>query len=328
LPVSDPRPIGSLDRSGPWQGIDVVVAGFGRAGFAAADNLNHLGASVMALDTITEEEDPGRDEKAELLDVLGASVVLGPEATLGLPDHADLLIASPEFPDDARLLVEARARNVPIWGEVELAWRLRDPDAAAPWLVVAGGNGVAEVALLTERILLAGGLRPAVAGVVGLPLVEAVMDPTAYDALIVALDDTQLRDLASMSPLASVVLDGGEPLRGIVYENTQVACIYFAADTTTPSTEQLVREADVLEGARAIGITLGTPGVGMLGVVEDLLVERAFIPQRSTSAAELCALSDLPSHTPIEVTRALAAAALALALGVPPGAVRDGLRGA
>ena len=45
-------------------------------------------------------------------------------------------------------------------------------------------------------------------------------------------------------------------------------------------------------------------------------------------AAELCALGDLASHTPIDVNRALAAAALALALGVPPGAVRDGLRGA
>jgi UDP-N-acetylmuramoylalanine--D-glutamate ligase len=326
--VPDARPIDSLDRSGPWEGIHVVVAGFGRAGFAAADNLNHLGANVMALDTITEEEDPGRDEKAELLDVLGASVVLGPEATLGLPDHADLLIASPEFPDDARLLTQARRRGVPIWGEVELAWRLRDPETSVPWLVVAGSDGVAEVALLTERILLAGGLRPAVAGIVGLPLVEAVMDPTAYDALIVALDDTQLRDLTSMSPLASVVLDGGEAVRGAVYENVQVACIYITADTTTPSGEELVREADVLEGARAIGITLGTPGVGMLGVVEDLLVERAFIPQRSTSAAELCALSDLPSHDPVAVTRALAAAALALAHGVPPAAVRDGLRGA
>jgi UDP-N-acetylmuramoylalanine--D-glutamate ligase len=308
--------------------VHVVVAGFGRAGFAAADNLNHLGASVMALDTITDDDDPGRDEKAELLDVLGASVVLGPEATLGLPDHADLLIASPEFPDDARLLTQARRRGVPIWGEVELAWRLRDRETSIPWLVVAGSEGVAEVALLTERILLAAGLRPAVAGLVGLPLVEAVMDPSPYDALIVALEDTQLRDLTSMSPLATVVLDGGEALRGVAYENVQVACIYIVGDTTSPSTEDLVREADVLEGARAIGITLGMPSVSMLGVVEDLLVERAFIPQRSTSAAELCSLEDLPSQEPGDVTRALAAAALALAHGVPPGAVRDGLRGA
>ena len=47
------------------------------------------------------------------------------------------------------------------------------------------------------------------------------------------------------------------------------------------------RDADVVEGARAIGFTLGMPGVGMLGLVEDILVDRAFIEQRSDSAAEL-----------------------------------------
>jgi UDP-N-acetylmuramoylalanine--D-glutamate ligase len=112
--------------------------------------------------------------------------------------------------------------------------------------------------------------------------------------------------------------------KGIVYDRVQKACIYNVAD---PETERLVREADVIEGARAVGFTLGTPAVGMVGVVEDLLVDRAFIPERQTSAAELCALADLPSPAPHVVANALAAAALARAHGVPQVAVRDGLRG-
>ena len=45
--------------------------------------------------------------------------------------------------------------------------------------------------------------------------------------------------------------------KGRIYERVQRACVYNVAD---PVTEQLVRDADVVEGARAIGFTLGTPG--------------------------------------------------------------------
>src|SRR4029079_18508258 len=63
------------------------------------------------------------------------------------------------------------------------------------------------------------------------------------------------------------------------------------------------------------------------GVVDDLLVDRAFIAERQSSAAELCAVADLPSPAPHVVANALAAAALARAHGVSQAAVRDGLRG-
>ena len=78
--------------------------------------------------------------------------------------------------------------------------------------------------------------------------------------------------------------------KGVVYERTQLACVYNAAD---PETERLVREADVVEGCRAIGFTLGTPAVGMLGVVDDVLCDRAFVEDRRTAAAELATLEDL-----------------------------------
>ena len=58
-------------------------------------------------------------------------------------------------------------------------------------------------------------------------------------------------------------------------------------------TEDLVRDAEVVEGCRAIGFTLGTPAVGMLGVVDDVLCDRAFVDERATSAAELGTLADL-----------------------------------
>ena len=183
------------------------MAGFGVSGFAAADNLNHLGAGVLALD----ESDAGdRAEKAELLEVLGADVRLGPGATATLPDDVDLLVTSPGWRPDAPLLAQARARGIPIWGEVELAWRLRDPDHDTPWLCVTGTNGKTTTVQMLDAILRAAGLRSVAVGNVGLPIVEAVMDPEPYDVFAVELSSFQLHYTDSMSAQAAAVLNVAE----------------------------------------------------------------------------------------------------------------------
>jgi UDP-N-acetylmuramoylalanine--D-glutamate ligase len=324
-----------LGRHDSWDGVRAVVAGFGVSGFAAADNLNHLGATVTALD----EKADGKEQQAELLEVLGATIRLGEGATATLPDDVDVVVTSPGWKPSAPLLAQARARGIPIWGEVELAWRLRDPNSAAPWLAVTGTNGKTTTVQMLESILRAGGLRTVAVGNVGLPIVEAVMDPTPYDVLAVELSSFQLHYTDSMSCEAAAVLNVAEDHldwysgptgmadyaadKGRIFEQVQRAAIYNVAD---PETRRLVEEADVVEGARAIGFTLDMPGIGMLGVVEDILADRAFIEERSTSAAELCTIADLASPAPHYVQNALAAAALARAHGVTPAAVRDGLR--
>ncbi len=331
--VRDPRRLGRHDS---WEGVRAVVAGFGVSGFAAADNLNHLGASVVALD----ESDAGdRPQKAELLEVLGADVRLGAGSTATLPDDVDVLVTSPGWRPTAPLLAQAAARGVPIWGEVELAWRLRDPDHDTPWLCVTGTNGKTTTVQMLDSILRAAGLRSLAVGNVGLPIVEAVMDPEPYDVLAVELSSFQLHYTDSMSAESAAVLNLAEDHldwytgptamadyaadKGRIYQRVQRACVYNVAD---PETERLVREADVVEGARAIGFTLGMPAVGMVGLVEDILADRAFIEQRDTSAAELCTVADLASPAPHFVANALAGVALARSHGVSQAAVRDGLR--
>jgi UDP-N-acetylmuramoylalanine--D-glutamate ligase len=334
--MTDPAALGRHDD---WSGVRAVVAGFGVSGFAAVDNLTHLGASVVALD----EKPDGKQEQAELLGVLGADIRLGEGTTDRLPEGADLLVVSPGWKPTAPLLVQAAERGIPVWGEVELAWRLRDhgpTGSPAPWLAVTGTNGKTTTVQMLHAILQAAGLRSVAAGNVGLPLVEAVMDPTPYDVFAVELSSFQLHYTESMKAEAAVVLnlaedhldwyDGPHGMseyatdKGRIYRGVQKACVYNAAD---PETERLVRDADVEEGARAVGFTLGMPGVGMVGVVDDILVDRAFIAGRQSSAAELCTLDDLVSPAPHVVANALAAAALARAHGVPQAAVRDGLRG-
>jgi UDP-N-acetylmuramoylalanine--D-glutamate ligase len=323
-----------LGRTSDWRDVRVVVAGFGVSGYAAADNLTFLGAQVTALD----DSDAGdRRERAQLLETLGATIRLGPGSTATLPDDVDLVVTSPGWAPTSPLLAQAAERGVPIWGEVELAWRLRDPERPAPWLAVTGTNGKTTTVQMLEAMLRAAGLRTVACGNVGLPIVEAVMDPDPYDVLAVELSSFQLHYTSSMRAESAAVLNVAEDHldwyddmaayaadKGRIYEGVQRACVYNVAD---PVTEQLVRDAEVQEGARAIGFTLGTPGVGMLGVVGDVLADRAFIEERQTAAAELCSFADLSVTAPHFLANALAAAALARAHGVEPAAIREALRG-
>ena len=84
----------------------------------------------------------------------------------------------------------------------------------------------------------------------------------------------------------------------------------------------------MVEGCRAIGFTRGVPRVSEVGIVEEVLVDRAFLAERQTAALELTtlhALDDAGLSAPHVVADVLAAAALARAAGAPPSAVRDAL---
>lgn len=320
-------------------GLTVLVAGGGVSGFAAADALIERGARVLLVDGAEPAAGTALAERLEVLDILGVDVRVGPSHVERLPDTApDLVVTSPGWRPDQSLLVAAADAGVPVWGEVELAWRLRRP-GAAPWLTLTGTNGKTTTVQMLAAMLQAAGLRACSAGNVGTPILEAVLHPEPFDVIAVELSSFQLHWSRSISPLASACLniapdhldwhgsfEAYRAAKGRVYERTQVACVYNVQD---PVTEELVREADVVEGARAVGFTLGVPARSMVGLVDDILADRAFVAEREHSAAELGTLADVAaggSPPPHLVQNALAAAALARAAGVPPVAVRDGLR--
>jgi UDP-N-acetylmuramoylalanine--D-glutamate ligase len=319
-----------LHRRSDWTTCEVTVAGLGIAGFACADALAQVGARVTVLDA--SDGEPQR-ERAEILDVIGVQVLLGRAGAA--PEGTDILVVSPGLRPTAGIIVDAQARGIPVWGELELAWRLRDPDTAAAWLCVTGTNGKTTTTLMLESILRAAGYRTTSAGNIGMSLVDVVMHDS-LDVIAVEVGAPQLPFLYSMSPVASVCLNIADDhidhfgsmeayiaAKARIYEHTQDAAVYNVEDAVT---RRMVEDADVVEGCRAIGFSLGVPGLSMLGVVDDVLVDRAFIPDRADSAQELAQVSDVHPLAPHNVANALAAAALARAFGVPPTAVRDGLR--
>ena len=316
--------------SADWSGLRACVAGIGIAGFAAADALLDLGAQVTVIDGGDGDK---QRERATILEILGADVRLGDDSSA--PDDADVYVVSPGIPPHAPIIRSAIERGIPLWGELELAWRIRPAQGAAPWLCVTGTNGKTTTTLMLDAILRAAGLESTAAGNVGASLVDAVRRPE-LQVIATEVSATQMPFVTSMSPESAACLnlapdhvdffgtmESYAHHKALVYRHTQIAAVYNVDD---PVTEEMVREADVVEGCRAVGFTLGIPGLSMLGVVDDALVDRAFIEERQTSAQELATVADVPNSSPANVANALAAAALARAHGVPAAAVREGLR--
>jgi UDP-N-acetylmuramoylalanine--D-glutamate ligase len=318
------------DRGSDWSGIAATVLGLGRAGFAAADALLRVGAAVTVVDQL---EFADQRERATVLDALGATVLLGrSELPAG---RIDLLVPSPGLPPAHRWVADSAAGT--IWSGETLAWQLRPLAAPAPWLLVTGTNGKTTTVEMLADILRASGLRAMAVGNIGRPVTEAVFAEPAYEALAVELSSFQLHWTSLLSPHAAALLNiardhtdwhGSHSAyvadKAKVFTGARAAVVYNAQDGVT---EQLARDAEVVDGCRGVGFTLGAPSVGMVGVVDDVLVDRAFVDNRQTHAAELVTIGTLGVAGSHNVANALAAAALARSLGVSAQHVRRGLTG-
>lgn len=329
-----------------WKGLRVAVLGLSVTGFSVADTLAELGADVLVL------SETASDEYQRLVPLIGARLELGPldQAPTALTDFdPEVVVASPGFSPSHPLIRWTRETGTALWGDVELAWRVRDKvlrtdDTPADWVLVTGTNGKTTTVQLTATLLVEGGLRAAPCGNIGIPVLDAVRDPAGFDVLVVELSSHQLWYIGQSSssgelvPYSSVCLNLADDhilwhgsaeayrdAKSFVYRNTRVACVYNKADVATRT---MVEDADVIEGARAIGFDLGVPGPSDLGVVDGILADRAFHDDRAHSALELTTLEDLTKaglQAPHIVQNILAASALARSLGTPPEAIRRAL---
>ncbi|MEW9528017.1 UDP-N-acetylmuramoyl-L-alanine--D-glutamate ligase [Microbispora sp. NPDC049125] len=305
--------------------VSVVVAGLGISGTAAARALAEGGEHVVVLESVDGKR---QRAAAAALAGLGVEVRFGEPA---LPEGVSLVVTSPGWRPGHPLLAAAAQAGVEVIGEVELAWRLRG-EKAAPWLALTGTNGKTTAVRMLASILSAAGHSTLAVGNVGVPIVEAAREP--YDVLAVELSSFQLHWSSSPAPLAAAVLNVAPDhidWHGSLEEYAAAKARIFSHAGTVicnaddESSSRLA--APYEEGRRVVGFTLGVPRPGQLGVVEGLLVDRAFVADPVREAEELAELADVRPFAPHNVANALAAAALARAYGVPPPAVRRGLAG-
>ncbi|QFU87964.1 UDP-N-acetylmuramoyl-L-alanine--D-glutamate ligase [Amycolatopsis sp. YIM 10] len=303
-------------------GRRVLVAGAGVTGKSVVTALLGLGAEV----TVTD----GNAERLAELDGLGAALAPGLTEP---PEGTALVVTSPGWRPTAPLLVAAGVAGVEVIGDVELAWRIgQDLPVPPVWLAVTGTNGKTTTVGMLESILRAAGADAVACGNVGYAVLDAVL--AGHRVLAVELSSFQLHWSNSLAPRASVVLNLAEDhidwhgsmaeyaaAKGKIHQNSATV-VHNSLD------EWSVRLAAAYapEHATPVGIGVDTPRPGELGVVEDLLVDRAFVADPVHSAEELGALSDVRPAGAHNVLNALTAAALARAYGVPADAVAKGLR--
>ncbi|MCW2548176.1 MAG: UDP-N-acetylmuramoylalanine/D-glutamate ligase [Mycobacterium sp.] len=238
------------------------------------------------------------------------------------PAGTDLVVTSPGMRPTTPLLVAAAAAGIAVWGEVELAWRLR-PEGQ-DWLAITGTNGKTTTTQMLGAILAAAGLSSATAGNIGAPLVEVALGTggPAPEVLAVELSSFQLHYTQTFAPRAGAILnlaadhlDWHGSMQAYVAAKARV---WGPTGSPTNSPTVAVVNADdpqvVALRADAPSVTFGLSGAGVT-VQDGYLVDHAY---GGGQLARVDALAVPGAHN---VAKALAAAALARAYGIAPGVI-------
>src|SRR5947209_1487462 len=263
--------MGGLDPLAP--GGPVLVAGGGVTGKAVLAALARFGAAATLCD----------DDPATLRRYADTGVpTVNVSTAIGQIDDYALIITSPGFSPTTPLLAAAATAGVPIWGDVELAWRLDAAGHYGPprrWLAVTGTNGKTTTTSMLHAMLTAGGRRSLLCGNIGSPVLDVLSEPA--DLLAVELSSFQLHWAPSLRPEAGAVLNIAED--HLDWHATMAE--YTAAKARVLNGRVAVvglddgRAAALLDTAAApvrVGFRLGEPAAGELGVRDGRLVDRAF----------------------------------------------------
>ena len=179
--------------------LRVLVVGLGKSGLAAVRLAASRGARVIVTDARSKEELGSAVGEVE---ALGAEVMAG-GTPAALADGVDLLILSPGVPMDLPLLVEARDRDVTIWGEVELAWRF----CRGRILGITGSNGKSTVTSMAGTILRTAGIPGGTGGNLGPPLTDLLESDGPEAVHAVELSSFQLESIQAFRPQGAVVVN-------------------------------------------------------------------------------------------------------------------------
>lgn len=298
-------------------GAAVLVVGAGITGRAVLAALTPLGVHATLTDDSPSALTAFAQQGVAVIDPAGAVATIA---------DVDLVVVSPGIPPTAPIPVAAAAAGVPVWGDVELAWRLDRAGHYGPpktWLVVTGTNGKTTTTSMLFAMLSAAGRRAALCGNIGEPVLAVLDQPV--DVLAVELSSFQLHWAPSVRPDAGVVLNVAEDhldwhgsLEAYAQDKARALTGRVAVGGVDDAiAARLLRESDA---PTRVGFRLGEPGAGELGVVDGRLVDNAF-----ASAQVLADTAVIPVAGPVGVLDALGAAALARAADVPAEAIAEAL---
>ena len=293
----------------------VLVLGGGVTGRSVAQVLSNMGAEISVYD-----ENESSEFNFQRATLSGVSSINWAAA-----------VVSPGWRPSHPIIADLRNREVPLLNEIDLAWEIKQQVAPEQkWLAVTGTNGKTSTVELTESILKAAGISAFACGNVGTPVIDAVISEQKYEYLVLELSSFQLHWAESAEFVAGSILNIA--LDHIDWHGSFAEYAKAKLDLLSRSVTAILNgdDANVVEGCthwqgRKVFYTLQTPKPGEIGLVEDLLVDRAFVVD-PMEAAMFCELNEVQPTAPHSVSNALAAAGLARAIGIDPKVIREAIK--
>ena len=290
-----------------------VVLGGGVTGKSLREFLATHSLSV----TVIDEKKSDQGEVAELTEELAS--------------RFDLAIVSPGWRVDHPFVQRLKKHNVAILSEIDFAWQVKNEVAPHQrWIGLTGTNGKTTTIQMVESIFSHGQINGTACGNVGDTVIEAVMHQPAYDYLALELSSFQLEWSSMARYEAGAILNIAEDhidWHGSFENYSQSKLKLLSASKiaiVNGDDVSTMNSVKALSGRTPVYFTLNTPARGSVGLVENLLIDRAFVGEGD--AEVLSELSDIQPAVPHNVANALAAGALCRAIGISSEVVQRGIK--
>ncbi len=304
-----------------------LVVGLARSGLAAARLLSERGELVIGVDAGTIAADAG----AAAAGVPGAELHAHDDGLAHL-ERVRAVVKSPGVPAEASVIESARARGLPVLGELELAWRLLENE----FIAVTGTNGKTTAVELIGHIHREAGLPVAVAGNVGVALSGLVGRVDAQATIVCEASSFQLEDATELAPEAAVLLNVTPDHldRHGTLEAYRDAKLRIFTHQARGAVAALPLEIDAVPPNEHIGTLGGASARDVVpsdvelvrfgeGPLAECALHEGALWWKGEQLLHVQQLSLRGAHN---VRNALAAAAVCLARGIEPDAVRAALR--
>jgi UDP-N-acetylmuramoylalanine--D-glutamate ligase len=298
-----------------FAGKKILILGAGVTGIAVANSLSKRGAEISLADDLVTET---------------AGFTVAPTKSFSA-ENFDGIVISPGWKSDHSLITAAKKYEIPLLNEVDLAWQLRGelvPNQR--WLALTGTNGKTTTVEMVAAMLRAGGVSAIACGNVGTTVIESVESAEKYEVLVLELSSFQLHWIREATFVAVSILNIAEDHLDWhggfnAYAQAKMAILDRASTGIFNGDDGEVVSRSANWQGRKVFFSLDTPGPGEIGIVEELLVDRAFVsdPQEAAMIAEVV---DVVPTVPHNVANALAAAGLARAIGVSHESIRHALQ--
>ena len=182
------------------QGKKVLVFGSGKSGIGASDLLAKVGAFPVIYDGNAETD---KDAVVHKTDGTYPVTVYAGELPKEVQDSLDLVVLSPGVPTDLPLVKSFYEQGLPVWGEVELAYRVGDGEV----LAITGTNGKTTTTALLGKIMQDARESVFVVGNIGTPYTSKALEMKQNSVTVAEISSFQLETIDEFAPKVSAILN-------------------------------------------------------------------------------------------------------------------------